>query len=118
MQQLISTTTAMAMAHNLPTPRPLPVTSSFHGQEPCDIYVPNETLHKTERPLVYARPPVDIKPKAPSMDTLHNNKFSHTMHRKDEISRAAPQRRPQPSVNPFGFSDYPPKEYYHHPQPR
>uniref|UniRef100_A0A915IQT1 Uncharacterized protein n=1 Tax=Romanomermis culicivorax TaxID=13658 RepID=A0A915IQT1_ROMCU len=48
MQQLISTTTAAAVAHNLPTRRPPPVTSWFHGEETPDIYIPNETLCETE----------------------------------------------------------------------
>uniref|UniRef100_A0A915HU69 Uncharacterized protein n=1 Tax=Romanomermis culicivorax TaxID=13658 RepID=A0A915HU69_ROMCU len=36
----------------------------------------------------------------------------------EETSRSAFQRRPQPEANPFGFSDYPPDNYYGHPQPR
>uniref|UniRef100_A0A915HQE5 Uncharacterized protein n=1 Tax=Romanomermis culicivorax TaxID=13658 RepID=A0A915HQE5_ROMCU len=40
------------------------------------------------------------------------------MRREDEASHAMPQRRPLPEVNPFGFLDYPPDDYYDHPQPR
>uniref|UniRef100_A0A915ITL7 Uncharacterized protein n=1 Tax=Romanomermis culicivorax TaxID=13658 RepID=A0A915ITL7_ROMCU len=94
MQQLISTTAAAIACNNLPTPRPMPVTSQFQGEEPHDIYIPNETLCETEPALAYGRPPAQIKPKAPSMGTLYNNEFSCT----------AP--------------DYPPHDYYDHPQPR
>uniref|UniRef100_A0A915IQI2 Uncharacterized protein n=1 Tax=Romanomermis culicivorax TaxID=13658 RepID=A0A915IQI2_ROMCU len=118
MQQLISTTTAMAVACNLPTPRPPPVTSRFHCQETPDIYIPKETLHETEPALAFGRLPVHIKPEAPSMDTLYNHKFSCTVRGKEEISCAALQRRPLPMVNIFGFLDYPPEDYYDHPQPR
>uniref|UniRef100_A0A915KFZ6 Uncharacterized protein n=1 Tax=Romanomermis culicivorax TaxID=13658 RepID=A0A915KFZ6_ROMCU len=84
MQQLISTTTAAAIAHNNPqTPRPQPVTSWFHHEEPHDIYMPNETLRETEPPLVFGCPSAHIKPKAPSTDTLYNNKFSRTARGKD-----------------------------------
>uniref|UniRef100_A0A915IDK1 Uncharacterized protein n=1 Tax=Romanomermis culicivorax TaxID=13658 RepID=A0A915IDK1_ROMCU len=39
MQQLISTTTAAALArNNPPTPRPSPVTSLFHSKEPTSIF--------------------------------------------------------------------------------
>uniref|UniRef100_A0A915IAW7 Uncharacterized protein n=1 Tax=Romanomermis culicivorax TaxID=13658 RepID=A0A915IAW7_ROMCU len=39
------------------------------------------------------------------------------MRGEEEGSHSAPQRRPQPGANPFGFSDYPPDDYYDHPQP-
>uniref|UniRef100_A0A915JRB7 Uncharacterized protein n=1 Tax=Romanomermis culicivorax TaxID=13658 RepID=A0A915JRB7_ROMCU len=103
MQQLISTTTAAALARNPHTPRPLPVTSRFHGQEPPNIYIPNETLHETEPALVFGCPPAHIKPKAPSTDTLYNHQFSCTARGKDEFSHATPQRRQLPGANPFGF---------------
>uniref|UniRef100_A0A915I0A2 Uncharacterized protein n=1 Tax=Romanomermis culicivorax TaxID=13658 RepID=A0A915I0A2_ROMCU len=48
MQQLISTTTLGAVAHNPPTPRPLLVTSLLHSEKHGDIYIPNETLRETE----------------------------------------------------------------------
>uniref|UniRef100_A0A915I0P3 Uncharacterized protein n=1 Tax=Romanomermis culicivorax TaxID=13658 RepID=A0A915I0P3_ROMCU len=51
------------------------------------------------------------------MDTLYNNEFSHNVCGKDETSHTTPQRHPPPAVNPFGFSDYPPDDYYDHPQP-
>uniref|UniRef100_A0A915JL31 Peptidase A2 domain-containing protein n=1 Tax=Romanomermis culicivorax TaxID=13658 RepID=A0A915JL31_ROMCU len=112
MQQLISTTTAAAVAHNPPTLRLPPVTSWFHGEETHDIYIPNKTLHEAEPALAFGRPPADVKPKAPSMDTLYNHEFSHTTLGEDEVSCAAPQQCPLPTVNPSGFSDYPPDNYY------
>uniref|UniRef100_A0A915K7U5 Uncharacterized protein n=1 Tax=Romanomermis culicivorax TaxID=13658 RepID=A0A915K7U5_ROMCU len=117
MQQLITTIAAAATACNPPTPRPPPVTSWFHGTETCDIYIPNETLRETELAQVFSQPPVHVKPKAPSTDTLYNNKFSCTARGEDEASRAAPQRHLQPTASPFGFSDYPPNDYYDYPQP-
>uniref|UniRef100_A0A915K8J4 Uncharacterized protein n=1 Tax=Romanomermis culicivorax TaxID=13658 RepID=A0A915K8J4_ROMCU len=118
MQQLISTTAAAAAARNPPTPRPPPLTSQFHDEETRDIYIPNETLGETEPAQVFSRPPIHVKPKAPSTDTLYNNEFSRTARGEEGISHSAPQRRPQPAANPFGFSDYPPDNYYDHPQPR
>uniref|UniRef100_A0A915HF02 Uncharacterized protein n=1 Tax=Romanomermis culicivorax TaxID=13658 RepID=A0A915HF02_ROMCU len=118
MQQLISTTTLPpAVAHNPPTPRPPLVTSPFHGEEPGDIYIPNETLCETEPALVFGCPPAHIKPKALSTDTLYSKEFSCTACGKDEISPDAPQRCPPPPVKPFGFLDYPPEHYYDYPQP-
>uniref|UniRef100_A0A915HWW2 Uncharacterized protein n=1 Tax=Romanomermis culicivorax TaxID=13658 RepID=A0A915HWW2_ROMCU len=70
LQHLISTTTAAAAARNPSTPRPPLVTSRFHSEERRDIYIPNETLHETELVLAFSRPPVPVKPKAPSTDTL------------------------------------------------
>uniref|UniRef100_A0A915I0Q6 Microtubule-associated protein Jupiter n=1 Tax=Romanomermis culicivorax TaxID=13658 RepID=A0A915I0Q6_ROMCU len=107
MQQLISTTAAAAAARNPPTPRPPLVTSRFHGEETHDIYIPNETLHETEPALAFRRPPAHVKPKAPSTDTLYNKKFSCNARGEDEIYRSAPQTRPPPAANPFGFWDYP-----------
>uniref|UniRef100_A0A915KC53 Uncharacterized protein n=1 Tax=Romanomermis culicivorax TaxID=13658 RepID=A0A915KC53_ROMCU len=118
MQQLISTTTAAAPARNPPTPRPLPVTSRFHPEERCDIYIPNKTLHETEPALAFGPPPAHVKPKAPSTDTSYNNEYSRNARREEETSCSAPQRRPQLAANPFGFSDYPADNYYDHPQPR
>uniref|UniRef100_A0A915L655 Uncharacterized protein n=1 Tax=Romanomermis culicivorax TaxID=13658 RepID=A0A915L655_ROMCU len=118
MQQLISTTAAAAAAHNLPTPRPPPVTSRLHSEETHDIYIPMETLRETELAQVFGRPPVHVKPKALSTDTLYNNEFSHTRRGEKKASHSTPQRRPQPAANPFGFSDYPPDDYYDHPQPQ
>uniref|UniRef100_A0A915JPF9 Uncharacterized protein n=1 Tax=Romanomermis culicivorax TaxID=13658 RepID=A0A915JPF9_ROMCU len=118
MQQLISTTTITAVAHNPPTPRPPPVTSRFHSMEMCHIYIPNQTLPETEPALAFGRPPAHIKLKEPSMDTLYNNEFSRNVRSKDETSCTAPQKRGPPAVNPFGFLDYPPDDYYDHPQPR
>uniref|UniRef100_A0A915IER2 Uncharacterized protein n=1 Tax=Romanomermis culicivorax TaxID=13658 RepID=A0A915IER2_ROMCU len=118
MQQLISTTTVAVTSNNWPTPRPPPVTSRFHSEEPCDIYIPNETLGETEPTLVFGRPLACVKPKAPSKDTLYNNEFSCTTPGEDEIPYTVPQRRPPPTVNPFGFLDYPPEDYYDNPQPR
>uniref|UniRef100_A0A915JJN2 Uncharacterized protein n=1 Tax=Romanomermis culicivorax TaxID=13658 RepID=A0A915JJN2_ROMCU len=118
MQQLISTTTTAAAARNLPTPRPPPLTSPFHSEETRDIYIPNETLHETELALAFGRPPAHVKPKAPSTDTLYNNEFPRNAHGEEETSCSAPQRCPQSAANPFGFSDYPPDDYYDHPQPR
>uniref|UniRef100_A0A915JYP3 Uncharacterized protein n=1 Tax=Romanomermis culicivorax TaxID=13658 RepID=A0A915JYP3_ROMCU len=108
MQQLISTTTTTAATGNPPTPIPPLVTSPFHSEEMRDIYIPNGTLHETEPAQVFSRPPVHVKPKAPSMDTLYNKEFSCTTRGEEEASRLAPPRRPQPVANPFGFSDYPP----------
>uniref|UniRef100_A0A915J6H4 Uncharacterized protein n=1 Tax=Romanomermis culicivorax TaxID=13658 RepID=A0A915J6H4_ROMCU len=99
MQQLMSTTTTTAVAHNPPTPRAPLVTSRFHGEEPCNIYIPNEALCETEPALAFGRPPAHTKPKAPSTDTLYNNKFSRTTCSENEISHAAPQRCPLPAVN-------------------
>uniref|UniRef100_A0A915I910 Gag protein n=1 Tax=Romanomermis culicivorax TaxID=13658 RepID=A0A915I910_ROMCU len=118
MQHLISTTTTAATARNPPTPRPLPVTSQFHSEETRDIYIPNKTLPETELALAFGRPPVHVQRKAPSTDTLYNNKFSRNACGEDEIPCSAPQRHPLPAVNPFGFSDYRPNDYYDHPQPR
>uniref|UniRef100_A0A915HHF1 Uncharacterized protein n=1 Tax=Romanomermis culicivorax TaxID=13658 RepID=A0A915HHF1_ROMCU len=101
MQQLISTTATTAAMHNPPTPRPPLVTSPFHREETRDIYIPNETLSETEPAQVFGRLPIHVKPKAPSTDTLYNNKFSHTTRGEEEISRSAPQRRPQSAVNPL-----------------
>uniref|UniRef100_A0A915I827 Uncharacterized protein n=1 Tax=Romanomermis culicivorax TaxID=13658 RepID=A0A915I827_ROMCU len=79
MQQLISTTTAAAVAcNNPPTPRPLLVTSWFHREEQHGIYITNDTFWETKPALAYGCPPARIKPKAPSMDTLYNKEFSHT----------------------------------------
>uniref|UniRef100_A0A915HX51 Uncharacterized protein n=1 Tax=Romanomermis culicivorax TaxID=13658 RepID=A0A915HX51_ROMCU len=66
-------------------------------------------------PTVFHRPQVHVKPKALSTDTLYNNKFSSTAREEEEGSRSTPQRHPQPTANPFGFSDYPPDGYYDHP---
>uniref|UniRef100_A0A915IX33 Uncharacterized protein n=1 Tax=Romanomermis culicivorax TaxID=13658 RepID=A0A915IX33_ROMCU len=118
MQQLISMTMAMAVACNPPTPRPLPVTSRFHSEETCDIYIPNETLHETELALAFGRPPAHVKPEAPFTITLYNKAFSRNADGEDEICCSAPQRRPPPTANPFGFSDYRPHDCYDHPQSR
>uniref|UniRef100_A0A915IRA2 Uncharacterized protein n=1 Tax=Romanomermis culicivorax TaxID=13658 RepID=A0A915IRA2_ROMCU len=119
MQQLISTTTAATtVGNNPPTPRPLPVTSRFHGKEWHYIYITNDTFQETEPTLAYSRPPVRIKLKAQSMDTLYNNKFSHTTLGKDDIPCATPMGHPPPMAHPFGFSDYLPNNYYGHPQPQ
>uniref|UniRef100_A0A915HGX7 Uncharacterized protein n=1 Tax=Romanomermis culicivorax TaxID=13658 RepID=A0A915HGX7_ROMCU len=67
---------------------------------------------------VFGRPPIQVKPKAPSMDTLYNNEFSHTACSEEELPRSAPQRCLTSTANPFGFWDYPPDDYYHHPQPQ
>uniref|UniRef100_A0A915HWF9 Uncharacterized protein n=1 Tax=Romanomermis culicivorax TaxID=13658 RepID=A0A915HWF9_ROMCU len=116
MQQLISMTAAAA--RNPPTPRPLPVTSRFHSEKTQDIYIPNETLRETEPALAFGRLRVPVKPKAPSTDTLYNNKLSRNARGEEETCPSAPQRRPQPAANPFDFSDYSPNDYYDHPQPR
>uniref|UniRef100_A0A915L6G0 Uncharacterized protein n=1 Tax=Romanomermis culicivorax TaxID=13658 RepID=A0A915L6G0_ROMCU len=58
MQQLISTTAATTNTRNPPTPRPLRVSSGFHGEEMRDIYIPNETLPETEPAQVFGRPPI------------------------------------------------------------
>uniref|UniRef100_A0A915HWF5 Uncharacterized protein n=1 Tax=Romanomermis culicivorax TaxID=13658 RepID=A0A915HWF5_ROMCU len=52
------------------------------------------------------------------MDTLYNNEFSHTARGDDELPHSLPQRRQRPTANHFGFSDYPPDDYYDHPQPQ
>uniref|UniRef100_A0A915IVB5 Chitin synthase n=1 Tax=Romanomermis culicivorax TaxID=13658 RepID=A0A915IVB5_ROMCU len=59
-----------------------------------------------------------VKPKAPSTDTLYNNQFSRTARCEEELPRSLPQRRQPSAANNFGFSDYPPDDYYDHPQPR
>uniref|UniRef100_A0A915JZ97 Uncharacterized protein n=1 Tax=Romanomermis culicivorax TaxID=13658 RepID=A0A915JZ97_ROMCU len=118
MQQLISTTTAAANAHNPLTPRPRPVSSRFHGEEMQDIYIPNKSLCETELVQVLGRLPIQVKPRAPSTDTLYNDKFSRTARGKEEAPHSAPQRCLQSVANPFGFSDYPPDNYYDHLQPR
>uniref|UniRef100_A0A915KCD2 Uncharacterized protein n=1 Tax=Romanomermis culicivorax TaxID=13658 RepID=A0A915KCD2_ROMCU len=118
MQQLISTIAAAAAVRNRPTPRLSPVTSRFHGEETRNIYIPNETPCETEPAQAFCRPPIHDKPKAPSTDTLYNNKFSCTTRREEEGSHSAPLRRLQPVANTFAFSDYPPDDYYDHPQPR
>uniref|UniRef100_A0A915K6K9 Uncharacterized protein n=1 Tax=Romanomermis culicivorax TaxID=13658 RepID=A0A915K6K9_ROMCU len=94
MQQLISTTATATDGHNPPTPRPPPVSSPFHSEETRDIYIPNKTLRDTEPAQVFGRLPIQVKPKAPSTDTLYNNEFSRTT------------------------CDYPPDDYYDHLQPR
>uniref|UniRef100_A0A915JMY0 Uncharacterized protein n=1 Tax=Romanomermis culicivorax TaxID=13658 RepID=A0A915JMY0_ROMCU len=111
-------TTPAAAAHNPPTPRPPPMTSQFHSEETSDIYIPNKTLRETEQALAFGWPPAHVNSKVPSTDTLYNNEFSHNARGEDEKSRSAPQRRLLPTANPFGFSDYPPNDYYDHPQPR
>uniref|UniRef100_A0A915KNS9 Peptidase A2 domain-containing protein n=1 Tax=Romanomermis culicivorax TaxID=13658 RepID=A0A915KNS9_ROMCU len=116
MQQLISTTAAATNACNPPTPRPLLVSSQFHGEETRDIYIPNETLCETEPAQVFGRLPNQVKPNAPSMDTLYNNEFSSTACGKEELPRSVPIRRQLPAANHFGFSDYPPDDNYDHPQ--
>uniref|UniRef100_A0A915KY73 Uncharacterized protein n=1 Tax=Romanomermis culicivorax TaxID=13658 RepID=A0A915KY73_ROMCU len=63
------------------------------------------------------RPP-PVKPKAPSMDTLYNNKFSRTARGEEDLPPPTPQRHQPPVANNFGFSDYPPDDYYDHRQPR
>uniref|UniRef100_A0A915J279 Uncharacterized protein n=1 Tax=Romanomermis culicivorax TaxID=13658 RepID=A0A915J279_ROMCU len=110
MQQLISMTTAATNARNQPTPRPLPVSSWFQGEETRDIYIPNKTLHETELAQVFGQPPIQVKPKVPSTDTLYNNEFSPTARVEEEIPHSAHQRRLQSAANPFGFSDYPSDE--------
>uniref|UniRef100_A0A915L5G8 Peptidase A2 domain-containing protein n=1 Tax=Romanomermis culicivorax TaxID=13658 RepID=A0A915L5G8_ROMCU len=117
MQQLISTTAAAAAAGNPPTPIPPPMTSGFHGEETRDIYILNKTLRETEPALAFGPPPVHVKPKASSTDTLYNNEFSRNTCGEEETSCSIPQRRPQPAANPFGFSDYPPDDYYDRLQP-
>uniref|UniRef100_A0A915HMS1 Uncharacterized protein n=1 Tax=Romanomermis culicivorax TaxID=13658 RepID=A0A915HMS1_ROMCU len=82
------------------------------------IYTLNQTLRETEPALAFSQPPAHIKAKAPSMDTLYNNEFSRTTCGEDEIASTIPQRRLPPGVNPFGFLDYPPDDYYEHPSPR
>uniref|UniRef100_A0A915JUY6 Uncharacterized protein n=1 Tax=Romanomermis culicivorax TaxID=13658 RepID=A0A915JUY6_ROMCU len=58
MQQLFSTTTAAAVAHNNPlTARKPPATSHFHGEEPCDTFIPNNTFCETKPALAHGRPP-------------------------------------------------------------
>uniref|UniRef100_A0A915JD18 Uncharacterized protein n=1 Tax=Romanomermis culicivorax TaxID=13658 RepID=A0A915JD18_ROMCU len=118
MQQLISTSPASTNVRNPPTPRPGPVSSRFHGEETRDIYIPNGTLCETELAQVFGGLPIQVKPKAPSMDTLYNNEFSHTSHREEDLPRPAPQRCQPSAGNHFGFSDYRPDDYYDHPQPR
>uniref|UniRef100_A0A915HLI2 Uncharacterized protein n=1 Tax=Romanomermis culicivorax TaxID=13658 RepID=A0A915HLI2_ROMCU len=44
-------------------------------------------------------------------------RVQHEIQEEEEASHSAPQRRPQPAANPFGFSDYQPDDYYDHPQP-
>uniref|UniRef100_A0A915K2N2 Uncharacterized protein n=1 Tax=Romanomermis culicivorax TaxID=13658 RepID=A0A915K2N2_ROMCU len=90
MQQLISTTAAATNACNPHTPRPPLVSSRFHGEETHDIYIPNETLREIEPAQVFGRPPIQVKPKAPSMDTLYNNKFSRTACGEKELPCSAP----------------------------
>uniref|UniRef100_A0A915JX44 Uncharacterized protein n=1 Tax=Romanomermis culicivorax TaxID=13658 RepID=A0A915JX44_ROMCU len=118
MQQLILTTAAATNAHNPATPRPPPVSSWFHSEETQDIYIPNKTLSETEPAQVFGRPPIHVKPKAPSTDTLHNNKFSPTAYGEEELPHSTPQRCQPSAANHFGFSDYLPDDYYDHPQPR
>uniref|UniRef100_A0A915IC62 Uncharacterized protein n=1 Tax=Romanomermis culicivorax TaxID=13658 RepID=A0A915IC62_ROMCU len=118
MQQLISTTAAATNAHNQPIPRPPPVSSRFYSKETQDIYIPNETLHETEPVQVFGRPPIQVKPKAPSTDTLYNNEFSRTARGEEELPRSVPQRHLTSAANPFGFLDYPRDDYYDHRQPR
>uniref|UniRef100_A0A915K999 Uncharacterized protein n=1 Tax=Romanomermis culicivorax TaxID=13658 RepID=A0A915K999_ROMCU len=118
MQQLISTTAATTNARNLPTPRPPPVSSQFHGEETRDIYIPKETLRETEPAQVFGRPPIQIKPKASYADTIYNNEFSHTARCEEELPRSMPHRRQPSAANHFGFLDYPPDDYYDHPQPQ
>uniref|UniRef100_A0A915JYQ7 Uncharacterized protein n=1 Tax=Romanomermis culicivorax TaxID=13658 RepID=A0A915JYQ7_ROMCU len=118
MQQLISTTAAATNARNTPTPRPSRVSSPFHGEETRDIYIPNETLRDTELAQIFGRLPIQVKPKGPYTDTLYNNKFSRTARSEEDLPRPAPQRHQPPMANHFGFSDYPPDDYYDHPQPR
>uniref|UniRef100_A0A915JKP4 Uncharacterized protein n=1 Tax=Romanomermis culicivorax TaxID=13658 RepID=A0A915JKP4_ROMCU len=49
MQQLISTRTVdAAMRNNLPTLRPWPVTSQFHGEKPRNINITSNTFRETE----------------------------------------------------------------------
>uniref|UniRef100_A0A915JEC1 Phosphatidic acid phosphatase type 2/haloperoxidase domain-containing protein n=1 Tax=Romanomermis culicivorax TaxID=13658 RepID=A0A915JEC1_ROMCU len=49
--------------------------------------------------------------------TLYNNEFSGTARRDEELPRSAPHRCQPPAANHFCFSDYPPDDYYDHPQP-
>uniref|UniRef100_A0A915HVT1 Uncharacterized protein n=1 Tax=Romanomermis culicivorax TaxID=13658 RepID=A0A915HVT1_ROMCU len=73
---------------------------------------------ETEPAQVFGRSSIQVEPKAPSTDTLYNNQFSHTTCGEQELPHSVPQRC-QPSVaSHFGFSDYPPDDYYDHPQPR
>uniref|UniRef100_A0A915KYT8 Uncharacterized protein n=1 Tax=Romanomermis culicivorax TaxID=13658 RepID=A0A915KYT8_ROMCU len=58
-----------------------------------------------------------VKPKAPLTNTLYNNEFSGTACADEELHRSVLQRRPPPTANHFGFSDYPLDNYYDHPQP-
>uniref|UniRef100_A0A915LAW4 Uncharacterized protein n=1 Tax=Romanomermis culicivorax TaxID=13658 RepID=A0A915LAW4_ROMCU len=67
---------------------------------------------------VFGRPPIQIKPKALSTDTIYNNKFSHTARCEEELPRSMPHRRQPSAANHFGFLDYPPDDYYDHPQPQ
>uniref|UniRef100_A0A915JRX4 Uncharacterized protein n=1 Tax=Romanomermis culicivorax TaxID=13658 RepID=A0A915JRX4_ROMCU len=59
-----------------------------------------------------------VKSKAPSANTLYNNKFSGTPRGEEEAPHSAPQRGLLSAANLFGFSDYPPDNYYDHLQPQ
>uniref|UniRef100_A0A915J9I4 Uncharacterized protein n=1 Tax=Romanomermis culicivorax TaxID=13658 RepID=A0A915J9I4_ROMCU len=119
MQQLILTTPAApAVSNNLPMPWPPPVTSQFHCEEPCDVYITNDSFRETEPALAYSHPLLRVKLKAPSMDTLYNNHFLRTIPDEDDTPSPAPTRRPPPTAHQFGFSDYPPNDYYDHTQPQ
>uniref|UniRef100_A0A915KMQ8 Uncharacterized protein n=1 Tax=Romanomermis culicivorax TaxID=13658 RepID=A0A915KMQ8_ROMCU len=79
---------------------------------------PSTAAHVNNDQTVFSRPPIHVKPKAPSTDTLYDNEFSCTTRGEEEAPHSAPHRRLQPTANPFGFSDYPPEDYYDHPQPQ
>uniref|UniRef100_A0A915KUV5 Uncharacterized protein n=1 Tax=Romanomermis culicivorax TaxID=13658 RepID=A0A915KUV5_ROMCU len=49
--------------------------------------------------------------------TLYNNEFSGTTRGDEALPCSAPQRCQPPAANHFGFLDYPPDDYYDHPQP-
>uniref|UniRef100_A0A915KX16 Uncharacterized protein n=1 Tax=Romanomermis culicivorax TaxID=13658 RepID=A0A915KX16_ROMCU len=100
MQQLISTTTAAAAACNPPTPRPLPVTSWFHGEETGDIYIPKKLSVKLNQLWLSVDCPHTLNQMhhqwipciITNFPTLYNHEFSCTMHGEDEVSCVAPQR--------------------------
>uniref|UniRef100_A0A915KWK1 Uncharacterized protein n=1 Tax=Romanomermis culicivorax TaxID=13658 RepID=A0A915KWK1_ROMCU len=61
---------------------------------------PKETLHETEPAQVIGQPPIHVKPKAPSTDTLYNYEFSRTTPGQED---PLPHLKDTPNLRPISL---------------